>query len=108
MAIKLVAARKHRAARLACCSMPFMASTKALDRLSSMPLIRPGAARVASSPRRCPRCAPSPCHRARLLNVELDALPRGLSVQRSSSAGCRTGNPRHSDSAKASSSAVKA
>ena len=28
MAIKLVAARKHRAARLACCSMPFMASTK--------------------------------------------------------------------------------
>jgi hypothetical protein len=33
--MKEVAVLKPRAARLACCNTPFMASTKALDRLSS-------------------------------------------------------------------------
>ena len=37
MAMTLVAVRKPLAARLACCSKPFMASTKALLRWSVMP-----------------------------------------------------------------------
>ena len=37
MLMKWLAVLKPRAARLACCIMPFIASTKALLRLSNMP-----------------------------------------------------------------------